>query len=122
MAVIFIKPIKGELDSLAFNLQGFRQASGLQTNLQKSSFLTIRCDHMNLNESTCSFPTARVFSGQIPRHPTDSFSIEKGWFPVFVGQGANTGWRSGKGATSPTLEDLGYAQPRTVKEALPVCS
>jgi hypothetical protein len=35
--VIFIKPIKGKLDSLTFILQGFGQASGLQTNLPKLS-------------------------------------------------------------------------------------
>jgi hypothetical protein len=49
--VIFIKPIKGKLDSLTFISQGFGHASVLQTNLPKWSFVTIRCDHMKLNET-----------------------------------------------------------------------
>jgi hypothetical protein len=59
--VIFIKPIKSELDALTYILHGFGKASRLQTNIQKSSFLTIRCDHMNLNETICNFPATRAF-------------------------------------------------------------
>lgn len=59
--VIFIKPIKSELDALTYILHGFGKASRLQTNIQKSSFLTIRCDHMNLNETICNFPATSAF-------------------------------------------------------------
>lgn len=59
--VIFIKPIKCELDVLTYILQGFGQTSDIRTNIQKSSFLTIRCDHVNLNETMCRFPAARAY-------------------------------------------------------------
>lgn len=55
-----LKPIKSELDALAYMLRRFGQASGLCSNIQKWSFLAIRCNDVNLDETMHNLPTARA--------------------------------------------------------------
>ena len=55
-AIIFIKPDKGELESLAALLHLFGEATGLRTNIQKSSIVPIKCVGLNLDEILAGFP------------------------------------------------------------------
>ncbi|WVZ82071.1 LOW QUALITY PROTEIN: hypothetical protein U9M48_029378 [Paspalum notatum var. saurae] len=59
-AIIFIKAKKGELESLAALLHLFGEATGLRTNLQKSSIVPIRCEGLNLDEILAGFPASRT--------------------------------------------------------------
>ncbi|WVZ72900.1 hypothetical protein U9M48_021288 [Paspalum notatum var. saurae] len=59
-AIIFIKPEKKELDTLACLLHLFGEATGLRTNLQKSSIVPISCARLNLDEILLGFPASRA--------------------------------------------------------------
>ena len=47
-AVIFINPVRQEIDSLLELLQQFGDATGLRVNLSKSSAVPIRCDDIDI--------------------------------------------------------------------------
>jgi hypothetical protein len=47
-ATLFLKPSKDDLDIMNSILKLFADASGLVTNLSKSQFYPIRCDHVDL--------------------------------------------------------------------------
>ncbi|WVZ95115.1 hypothetical protein U9M48_040917, partial [Paspalum notatum var. saurae] len=59
-AIIFIKPKKEELESLAALLHLFGEATGLRTNIQKSSVVPIKCEGLNLDEILAGFPASRT--------------------------------------------------------------
>jgi hypothetical protein len=58
--IIFIKTIKSELDVLAYMLRRFGQASDLCPSNKKSSFMSIRCNDVNLDETMRNFPMAKA--------------------------------------------------------------
>jgi hypothetical protein len=58
-AIIFVKPEKRELDSFATLLHQFGEATGLRTNIQKSSVVPIKCAGLNLDEILAGFPASR---------------------------------------------------------------
>lgn len=59
-AAVFMAPIKRDIDNLAAILKGFGEVSGLQTNFSKSSFIPIKCAHLNLEHITQSLPAVRA--------------------------------------------------------------
>ncbi|WVZ78138.1 LOW QUALITY PROTEIN: hypothetical protein U9M48_025899 [Paspalum notatum var. saurae] len=59
-AIIFIKPEKRELESCAALLHLFGEATGLRTNIQKSSIVPIKCAGLNLDEILAGFPASRT--------------------------------------------------------------
>ncbi|WVZ95285.1 hypothetical protein U9M48_041070 [Paspalum notatum var. saurae] len=59
-AIIFIRPEKRELDALAALLHLFGEATGLRTNIQKSSIVPIKCAGLNLDEILAGFPASRT--------------------------------------------------------------
>ncbi|WVZ65991.1 LOW QUALITY PROTEIN: hypothetical protein U9M48_015270 [Paspalum notatum var. saurae] len=59
-AIIFIKPEKRELENLAAPLHVFGEATGLHTNIQKSSIIPIKCAGLNLDEILAGFPASRA--------------------------------------------------------------
>jgi hypothetical protein len=48
--VVFINPVKGEVDALMQIMHKFREATGLRINIQKSEVLPIICSQLNLDE------------------------------------------------------------------------
>ncbi|WVZ59075.1 LOW QUALITY PROTEIN: hypothetical protein U9M48_009276 [Paspalum notatum var. saurae] len=59
-AIIFIGPDKRELDALAALLHRFGEATGLRTNISKSSIVPISCGGLNLDEILAGFPAPRT--------------------------------------------------------------
>ncbi|WVZ79028.1 hypothetical protein U9M48_026656 [Paspalum notatum var. saurae] len=59
-AIIFIKPEKRELDTLGGLLHLFGEATGLRTNILKSSIVPIYCAGLNLDEILAGFPASRT--------------------------------------------------------------
>jgi hypothetical protein len=55
-AVIFMAPIKQDIDALSRILHGFGQVTGLITNVQKSSVFPIRCSEIDLDSILHGFP------------------------------------------------------------------
>ena len=60
-AAVFLAPIKRDVDNLANILRGFGEVTGLCTNFNKSSFVPIRCNHLDLGRLTQRLPTARAY-------------------------------------------------------------
>lgn len=58
--VIFLKPIKDNVDTLASILNNVGVVTGLVTSLLKSSIIPIRCANINLDEVVMNFPTNRT--------------------------------------------------------------
>jgi hypothetical protein len=59
-AAIFLDPTSQDDTNLRSLLELFGTTSGLSTNLEKSSFVPIRCRGLNLNQILDSFPAARA--------------------------------------------------------------
>ncbi|WVZ75406.1 hypothetical protein U9M48_023459 [Paspalum notatum var. saurae] len=59
-AIIFIRPVRRELDALAALLHRFGEATGLHTNINKSSIVPINCVGLNLDEVLAAFPASRT--------------------------------------------------------------
>ncbi|WVZ64871.1 hypothetical protein U9M48_014329 [Paspalum notatum var. saurae] len=59
-AIIFTRPVRRELDALAALLHRFGEATGLHTNINKSSIVPINCAGLNLDEVLASFPASRT--------------------------------------------------------------
>lgn len=59
-AVVFMAPIKRDVDNLAAILRGFGEVMGLCTNFHKSSMVPIRCNHLDLMHITQSLSASRV--------------------------------------------------------------
>ena len=59
-AAVFLAPIKRDVDNLANILRGFGEVTGLCTNFNKSSFVPIQCNHLDLGRLTQRLPTART--------------------------------------------------------------
>ncbi|WVZ77322.1 hypothetical protein U9M48_025203 [Paspalum notatum var. saurae] len=59
-AIIFIKSEKRELENLVALLHLFGEATGLHTNIQKSSIVPIKCAGLNLDEILAGFPASRT--------------------------------------------------------------
>lgn len=59
-AAVFMTPIKRDVDNFANILRGFGEVTCLCTNFHKSSFVPIRCNHIDLDCLTQSLPTART--------------------------------------------------------------
>jgi len=53
---IFVKPYKRDVTTLAEILAKFGDATGLKTNVEKSSLIPIRCQGLNLDEVLSNFP------------------------------------------------------------------
>ena len=56
--VLFLRPEAGDINLVMEILNLFGDASGLKTNLQKSSVLPIRCGHMELTTTQNPLPCA----------------------------------------------------------------
>ena len=54
-AVLFIKPIKEDINTLARLLEFFGEVIGLQCNLQKSTVVPIRCTDLDLEDNLQEF-------------------------------------------------------------------
>ena len=59
-ATVFLAPIKSDVDNLADILRGFGEVTGLCSNFNKSSFVPIRCNHLDLGRLTQRLPAARA--------------------------------------------------------------
>jgi hypothetical protein len=59
-AVIFMAPIKEDIDALSRILHGFGQVTGLIANVQKSSVVPIRCSEIDLDSILHGFPALRA--------------------------------------------------------------
>ena len=59
-AAVFLAPIKRDVDNLANILRGLGEVTGLCTNFNKSSFVPIRCNHLDLGRLTQRLPAARA--------------------------------------------------------------
>jgi len=57
---IFVKPYKRDVTTLAEILAKFGDATGLKTNVEKSSLIPIRCQGVNLDEVLSNFPARRA--------------------------------------------------------------
>ncbi|XP_066320118.1 uncharacterized protein [Miscanthus floridulus] len=57
---IFVKPYKRDVTTLAKILAKFGDATGLKTNVEKSSVIPIRCQGVNLDEVLSNFPARRA--------------------------------------------------------------
>jgi len=75
---IFVKPYKNDVTMLADILAKFGEVSGLQTNVQKSCIIPIRCQGVNLDEvsKTSSLPN------KIPGATSNKHQIAKDRFSV----------------------------------------
>jgi hypothetical protein len=56
--VVFMKPIKSDIDNLSKILHLFGEVTGLATNFLKSSAVPIRCGGVNLSQVLHSLPAA----------------------------------------------------------------
>ena len=59
-AVIFLAPIKEDVEALSRILNGFGEVTGLITNVQKSSFVPIQCNGLDLDAILQDFPALRI--------------------------------------------------------------
>jgi hypothetical protein len=57
--VLFINPIKSDMDMTMEIMQGFGRGTGLHMNISKSSAVPIRCEEINLDEVLQNFSSAR---------------------------------------------------------------
>ena len=75
---IFVKPYKRDVTTLAKILVKFGDATGLKTNVEKSSVIPIRCQGVNLDEvsKTSSLPN------KIPGATSNKHQIAKDRFSV----------------------------------------
>jgi hypothetical protein len=74
-AIVFMNPIKDELQSLLRILKAFGEATGLRINIDKCSISSIRCDDIDLDEVLAPFNGERV---QLP--------IKYLGLPLFLGR------------------------------------
>lgn len=58
--MVFMAPIKQDMDNLLSILHCFGNVIGLETNLQKSSYVSIRCSNRNLGEILHNLPATRA--------------------------------------------------------------
>ena len=58
-AVIFLAPIKEDVEALSRILNGFGEVTGLIKNVQKSSFVPIQCNGLDLDAILQDFPALR---------------------------------------------------------------
>lgn len=58
-AVLFMKPIKAEINNLAKLLEYFGKVTGLHSNLQKSTVVPIRCHDLDLDDILQKFHAQR---------------------------------------------------------------
>jgi mannosylglycoprotein endo-beta-mannosidase len=59
-AILFIKPTSQDADNLKRILTHFGEATGLQTNIPKSSVTPIRCDNIDLDAVLTNLPLSRA--------------------------------------------------------------
>ena len=59
-AVVFINPVKEELEMVIQIMRSFGDATGLRINLEKSSVAAIRCHDIDLENVLTAFPGQRV--------------------------------------------------------------
>ena len=59
-AVIFLRPVKEEVAVLKHLLHLFGEATGLRTNIHKSSVAPIRCENLDLDDVLHDFPAKRT--------------------------------------------------------------
>jgi mannosylglycoprotein endo-beta-mannosidase len=59
-AVLFLKPTSQDADNLKRILSHFGKVTGLQTNIQKSSVTSIRCDNIDLDTVLTNLPLSRA--------------------------------------------------------------
>ena len=59
-AVVFVAPIKRDIDNLAAIVRGFGDVTGLCTNFQKSSVVPIHCNHLDLEHILTSMPATQA--------------------------------------------------------------
>ena len=58
-AVLFVKPIKEEINTMARLLEFFGEVTGLHCNLQKSTVVPIRCTDLDLDDILQEFHAQR---------------------------------------------------------------
>jgi hypothetical protein len=59
-AAVFVAPVKDDVQNLASILQHFGEVTGLCTNFSKSSAVSIRCEHIDLDVVLEDIPAARA--------------------------------------------------------------
>jgi hypothetical protein len=63
--VIFINPTNSDVTNLKDLLLNFGAVTGLQTNLQKTSIMTIRCNSIDIDSVLADLPATHTFPFEV---------------------------------------------------------